>query len=65
MRISIVGVKLFLIVTHGVRLYVHSFTWSENLCSLLYLVGSIMLGVKLYAHCYTRSEAMRSLLYME
>ena len=32
-----VGVKLFLIVTHGVRLYAHSFTWSENLCSLLYL----------------------------
>ena len=40
MPIAIVGVKLFLIVSHGVRLYVHSFIWSENLCSssLLYLV---------------------------
>ena len=65
MRITIVGVKLFLIITHGVRLYVHSFKWSENLCSLLYLVGSVMLGVKLYAHCYTWSEVLCSLLYME
>ena len=32
MPIAIVGVKRFLIVTHGVRLYAHSFTWSENLC---------------------------------
>ena len=47
MRITIVGVMLFLIVTHGVRLYAHWFKWSENLCSLLYLVGSVMLGVKL------------------
>ena len=38
MYIAIVGVKLLLIVTHGVRLYAHSFTWSENLCSLLNLV---------------------------
>ena len=37
MRITIVGVKLFLIVTYGVRLYAHSFKWSENLCSLLYM----------------------------
>ena len=29
MLITIVGVKLFLIVTHGVRLYAHSFKWSE------------------------------------
>ena len=56
MRITIVGVMLFLIVTHGVRLYAHSFTWSENLCSLLYLVGSVMLGVKLSAHSNTRRE---------
>ena len=35
MPIAIVGVKLFLIVTHGVELYAHSFTWSENICSLL------------------------------
>ena len=40
MPIAIVGVKLFLIVSHGVRFYVHSFIWNENLCSssLLYLV---------------------------
>ena len=39
MPIAIVGVKHFLFVTtHGVRLYAHSFTWSENLCPLLYLV---------------------------
>ena len=56
MRIIIVGVMLFLIVKHGVRLYAHSFKWSENLCSLLCLVGCVMLGVKLYAHCYTWSE---------
>ena len=37
MRITIVGVKPFLIVTHGVRLYAHSFKWGENLCSLLYM----------------------------
>ena len=30
MCIAIVGVNLFLIVTHGVRLYAHSFTWSED-----------------------------------
>ena len=56
MPIAIVGVMLFLIVTHGVRLYAHSFKWSGNFCSLLYLVGSVMLGVKLYAHCNTWSE---------
>ena len=56
MPIAIVGVMLFLIVTHGVRLYAHSCKWSENFCSLLYLVGSVMLGVKLYAHCNTWSE---------
>ena len=53
MCIAIVGVNLFFIVTHGVRLYAHSFKCSENLCSFVYLVGSVMLGVKLYAHCYT------------
>ena len=56
MRITIVGVMLFLIVTHGVRLYAHSLKWSENLCSFVYLVGCVMLGVKLYAHCYIWSE---------
>ena len=38
MPIAIVGVMLFLIGTHGVRLYAHSVTWSETLCPLLYLV---------------------------
>ena len=38
MPIAIVGVKLYLIVTLGVRLYAHSFTWSDNLFPLLYLV---------------------------
>ena len=38
MPIAIFGVNLFLIVTHGVRLYAHSFTWSEKLCPLLYMV---------------------------
>ena len=38
MPIAIIGVKVFLIVKHGVKLYAHSFTWSENLCPLLYLV---------------------------
>ena len=56
MRITIVRVMLFLIVTHGVRLYAHSFKWSETLCSFVYLVGCVMLGVKLYAHCYAWSE---------
>ena len=65
MRITIVGVKLFLIVTHGVMRFSHSFKWSEKLCSLLYLVGSVMLGVTLYAHLYTWSEVLCSLLYME
>ena len=58
MCIAIFGVNLFLIVTHGVRLYAHSFKWSENLCSFVYLVGSVMLGVKRYAHCYTWSEVL-------
>ena len=38
MPIATIGVKVILFGTHGVRLYAHSFTWSENLCSLLYLV---------------------------
>ena len=36
MPFAIVGVKPFLIVTHGVRLYAHCYTWSEALCSMLY-----------------------------
>ena len=65
MPIAILGWKHYFIVTHGVRLYAHSFTWSEHSCSLLYLVWSVMLGVKLYANCYTKSEALCPLLYME
>ena len=57
------------IAVQGVKLYAHCYTWSEAICSLLYIEGSILLisihGVALYAHCYARSEAMCSLLYME
>ena len=65
MPIAIVGVKLFLIVTLVVWPYAHAFTCSDNLCSLLYLVKSVMLGVKLSAHCYTWSDVLCSLLFME
>ena len=65
MPIVMVGVKHFLIVTHGVRLYAHSLTWSENLCPLLYLVRGVMLGMNLYAHCNTWSEVICAMLYME
>ena len=65
MCIAIVGVMLFLIVSHGVRLYAHSFTWSENLCPLLYLVLGVMFGEKLYTHCNTWSEVICALLNME
>ena len=58
MCIAKVGVNLFLILTHGVTLYAHSFKWCETLCSFVYLVGSVMVGVKLYAHCYTWSEVL-------
>ena len=53
----------------GVKLYAYCDAWSEAMCSMLHIEGSIMLisihGVALYAHCYARSEAMCSLLYME
>ena len=55
MPIAIVGVKPFLIVTHGVRLYAHSFTWSYQ-----FMLIAIP-GVKRNS----RSEALCSLLYME
>ena len=51
MYIAMVGVKLFLIVTHGVRLHAHSFTWM--------LIA--ILGVKRNA----RIEALCSLLNMK
>ena len=51
-----------LIAIDGVKLYAHTFTWTEALCSLLYIECSIMLiaihGVKLYAHCHTCSDAL-------
>ena len=53
----------------GVKLYAHSYTWSEASWSLLYMECRLMLipihGVTLCAHCYTWSEALCSLLYME
>ena len=58
-----------LIAIHGVKHYAHCYTWSEALCSSLYMESSFRLnaiqGVKLYAHCYSWSEALCSLLYME
>ena len=38
MPIATIGVKFILFGTHRVRRYAHSFTWSESLCSFLYLV---------------------------
>ena len=58
-----------LIAIHGVKLYSHYYTWSEELCSMLIKERSTMLfaiqGVKLYDHSYTWSEALRSLLHIE
>ena len=58
-----------LIAIHGVKLYAHCYTWSDVLCSLLYMERRFMLkaiqGVKLYAHCFTWREVICSFLYME
>ena len=58
-----------LIAKQEVKRYVHCCTWSEALCSFLYMELGFMLiamqGVKGCAHCYTWSEALCSLLYME
>ena len=58
-----------LFAIHGVKLFSHSYTWSDVLHSLLYMERSFMLisihGMKLYAHCYTWSESFCSLLSME
>ena len=58
-----------LISIHGVKFDAHSSTWSDTLCSLLYMECSFMLiaihTVKLYAQCFTTSEAICSLLYKE
>ena len=57
------------IAVHGVKIYAHTYRWSEALCSMLYSEGSYMLiaihDVKLYAHYYTWSEPLCSILYME
>ena len=45
---------------HKVKLFAHTFTCSEALCSMLYK-GEI----KVYAHCYTWSVAICSILYLE
>ena len=42
----------------GVKPYAYCYTWSEAICSLLYMV-------KLHAQCYTWSDALCSYLYME
>ena len=48
-----------LIAIHGVKLYVHCYSWSEPFSHCYtYLVGSVMLGVKLHALCYTWSEVL-------
>ena len=53
----------------GEKLYAHCHTWSEALCSLLYMEIIIMFNaiqkVKYYALCYRWSEALCSFLYME
>ena len=58
-----------LIAKHGVNLQARYHSWSEALCTTLYMERSFMLiaihGVKLYAHCCTWSEALYSLLYIE
>ena len=58
-----------LIAIHGVKLYAHSYTRSEAMCSLLHMECSFMLiaihEVKRLAHCYIRSEALGSMLYKE
>ena len=45
-----------LISMHVVKVCAHCYTWSEALCSLLYMERSIMLitihGVKRYVQCY-------------
>ena len=50
------GMKLMLIAIPGVKLYAHTYTWSEALCLMLYKGESICSSLhrlKLYAHFYT------------
>ena len=37
MHIAMHGVKLMLITIHGVKIDAQSYTWSDTLCSLLYM----------------------------
>ena len=50
----------------GVTIYAHCYTWSEALCSMLYMNSSFMHiavhRVKLYSQSYRRREALCSLL---
>ena len=58
-----------LIAVHGVKIYAHTYRWSEALCSMLYMELSFMLiatyGVKFYAHCYKWIEDVCLKLYKE
>ena len=60
---------LELIAIPGMKCIAYCYTFSEALCSLLYMERIFMLisihGMKLYAHSYTWSEALCSLLRME
>ena len=53
----------------GMKHYAHFYTWSEALCSLLYMELCFKLiaihGEMLYAQCYTRSIAICSMQYKE
>ena len=67
-----------LIAIHGVKLYAHCYSWSEALCSLLYMECSFMRitivgvmlflivthGVRLYSHSFKWSDNLCSLLYL-
>ena len=60
---------LELIAIPGMKCNAYCYTFSEALCSLLYMERIFMLisvhGMKLYAHSYTSSEALCSLQRME
>ena len=46
-----------LIAIHGVKLYVHCYSWSEAFLIVTH-------GVRLYAHSFTWSKNLCSLLYL-
>ena len=53
-----------LFAIHGVKLFSHSYTWSDVLRSLLYMERNFML-ISIHGMKLTRSEAKCSLLYKE